>query len=304
VSRATPFEALVELIHGDYLRRGLRSWDRVESALPHLRKFFSQKGAASISYLAISSYITLRTTEGAQTGTIRAEVAYLKRMLRLAVAARLLKSAPVFPTLRASPARQVFLTEEQLFAVVSHLKQPVAELVHALWITGWRRRELQFLPWTEVDVEAGEIRLTADRSKTDEPRVFPFSASRSLAAVVQSRYSSRPVGSKYLFERSPGNPIKDFRGAWKRACKEAGIVGKVPHDLRRSRARALSRAGVPQSSAMKVLGHKTASMFLRYDVAAPDDLIRAVEAAEGSANGTLAVQSSSPDAGPTSEETA
>ena len=54
----------------------------------------------------------------------------------------------------------------------------------------------------------------------------------------------------------------------------------MPHDLRRSRARALTRAHVPQSVAMRLLGHKTASMFLRYDVAATEDLAEAVAAAE------------------------
>ena len=74
--------------------------------------------------------------------------------------------------------------------------------------------------------------------------------------------------------------MKDFREAWRRACERACVQGRVPHDLRRSRARALTRAHVPQSVAMRLLGHKTAIMFLRYDVAATEDLAEAVAAAE------------------------
>jgi integrase len=97
---------------------------------------------------------------------------------------------------------------------------------------------------------------------------------------MKARYEARTFGSTYVFERSPGKPVKDFRIAWANACKVAGAPGRVPHDLRRSRARALTRAGVPQSIAMRLLGHKTPSMFLRYDVAATEDLAEAVAAAE------------------------
>jgi integrase len=68
-----------------------------------------------------------------------------------------------------------------------------------------------------------------------------------------------------------------FIKAFKTACKKAGCPGRLPHDMRRSSVRNLVRAGVPQSVAMKLTGHKTHSVFRRYDIVSPDDLRVAVE---------------------------
>ena len=66
------------------------------------------------------------------------------------------------------------------------------------------------------------------------------------------------------------------RDAWATACKDSGLVagraGVTPHDLRRCAARNLSRAGVPEQIAMRITGHKTASMYRRYRIVDERDL--------------------------------
>ena len=140
--------------------------------------------------------------------------------------------------------------------VDAHLHPPVNDLVLALWITGPRRREVQFLKWADVDVQAGEITLTEERSKTGDSRAFPFAASASLAKVIKARYLARGPESVYVFERPPRKPIRDFRGAWDKACKAAGLDWRMPCDFRRSRARHLFRLGVPEKVIMDLLGWK------------------------------------------------
>ncbi len=82
----------------------------------------------------------------------------------------------------------------------------------------------------------------------------------------------RNFGDKFY----EGEPIKDFEKSWKTACENAKLPGKLFHDLRRSAARNMRRAGVTEQVAMQITGHKTPSMFRRYSISNEKDLEEAV----------------------------
>jgi integrase len=53
---------------------------------------------------------------------------------------------------------------------------------------------------------------------------------------------------------------------WISACEAAGYPGKLIHDFRRTAVRNLERAGVPRSTAMQMVGHKTEAIYRRYAI--------------------------------------
>jgi integrase len=80
-----------------------------------------------------------------------------------------------------------------------------------------------------------------------------------------------------VFYYRQGQPVGDWRKTWAKACKAAKLPGKLIHDCRRTAARNLVRAGVPERVAMALLGHRTRNVFDHYNIVSEGDLLQAAD---------------------------
>jgi integrase len=64
-----------------------------------------------------------------------------------------------------------------------------------------------------------------------------------------------------------------FDKAWKTALQKAGLPTNIlAHDQRTSAITNMRRAGIPESVAMRISGHKTRSVFERYNIVGTKDV--------------------------------
>lgn len=206
--------------------------------------------------------------------SVNREVSLLRRGFRLAGVAWYAPPRRTWKMLRENPPRQGFPDSKTLERVLAELPAPEAGVIRFASLTGWRiRSEILPLRWDQVDLERGEVLLRDGTTKSGEGRIFPLYP--QLREVLECWLELRR--GPYVFHRC-GRPIRSFRLSWWSACKRAGVPDLLKHDLRRFAARNLIDAGVDRQTAMRLLGHKTESVFNRYRIVSGADLRRAAEA--------------------------
>ena len=186
---------------------------------------------------------------------------------------------PVFPSLgKLHNARTGMFEESEFRRVLAEVSDDRKPFVEAAYWSGWRKRELLNLRWSQIDFMRGEMKLGREHSKNGQPRVFPFSELPPLRDVLYRQRQrtdeiEKKIGRKveYVFHRR-GNVIKEYYGAWRSACKRAGVSGRLVHDFRRTAVDRLEWSGVPRAVAMKLTGHETDAVYPRYHIARGKDL--------------------------------
>ena len=258
------FDALAAWYLDDYIVRRLRTLDTARGRVANLRAVFGGWPATAITTEAIRDYQRRRRLVAAAAATVNRETSALSRMFHLAVRSRQLDERPVFPErLEENGPRQGFFEHAEYTAVRQQLPAPYQDVLDFAYYSGWRKREILDLRWDEVDESGGVVRLSPQRSKTRVGRVLPISP--PIAAVLARRRATRRVGEMQVFHRDAVT-VRAWRTAWPEACRKAGVPGRLLHDCRRTTARNLVRAGVPERVAMQLTGHKTRAVFDRYNI--------------------------------------
>ncbi|MGD0950451.1 MAG: site-specific integrase [Candidatus Binatia bacterium] len=269
-------------VRGTYLtNKGAKS-DSWRSHIAVIRKHFGTDRAATVTSDRLERFVAEERATGKAPATVKNELVELRAAYRLAVKQKRIKPqmVPYFPMPTVSNTRKGFFEPEDFESFVQQLPADYADTTSFAYATGWRRGEIVTLKWDQIDRTAHEVRLYD--SKNGEPRTLALDG--EAWAIIERRWQARAYTpgsrrqpgdgqvhlSEYVFHRK-GRPIGDFRKRWDKALKKAGLPTdkahrKLFHDFRRSGVRDMIRAGVPQSVAMSISGHKTVSTFLRYNI--------------------------------------
>jgi integrase len=282
---------LLEALERDYVQRGIKGLREARNHMKPVREFFGFRRAMEVTPNLVRSYIASRKESvrfvggqrivGVANSTINRETEVLGRAFRLARNEGTLTLAPSIPSLPEHNARRGFFERDEVEGLVLHLREPLSDMAQFAYATGWRLGEIRGLRWEYVDRRAREVRLPD--SKNGEGRVLPLD--ENLWALFERRWTRREHRTKdgrsslseFVFHfRGRPTPETTIRRWWLDACAKAGLPKKLFHDFRRSAVRDMIRGGVPQTVAMSISGHKTESMFRRYNITTTADKLEAL----------------------------
>jgi len=283
-----------------YTAKELRSWSRAAKAFDNVTAVIGEKAKVSrITATWLETYLADRLTAGVARSTVQKELAAVKKALNLGVRRGWLPFRVPFPEMgEIQNARQEFISLVDWALARPELPEWWQDLGDMAMEMGWRCKS-EFLglypkplkpdplTWAMVDWDRGLV--TKGRTKNGDPRVFPSAAAPAVKAALERRLAyTQDVEQRtgktvpYVFHEE-GVPINDhqFYKHWKAACRKAGVLGadgrpKRPHDFRRSAVKAFEDNGVSRDVAMRLIGHRTPSMYSRYNIRSTDDLRAAV----------------------------
>lgn len=261
-------------IIADYERQGRRSLKTAKYCLKPVKEYFQYDTLLQITPGRIEKYQSDRLSAGMARATVNREIRYLLHGYRLLFGAGEISYVPKVKLLEGENVREGFLNKPEFEAVAEQLSPDVQDVVRFLYNSAWRTGEALKLEWSKVDLDDWIVRLTRKNEKTKHLRTLPLVG--ELREVIEKRVQKRRPDCPFVFHRD-GNTIKSFRKAWQTACEKAGLNGVVPHDMRRSAIRNFRKAGIGESDGMKISGHRTNSVYKRYDIIDEQDQRRTME---------------------------
>lgn len=200
---------------------------------------------------------------------VNKEVTALKVIFNRAIKHDKLKHNPIAHVKRLpeNNIRQRVLTSDEFAALLNACEPHLKPIIQIAYHMGMRRDEIVRLTWSEVDLRKGFIRLPAERTKTDNSRIIP------LHPDVRATLEKLPRGlhTNRAFLRY-GQPFDEIKHSFQSACEKAKIENFTFHDLRHCALNNLRKAGNDYFKIMAMSGHKTISVFKRYNLVTEEEL--------------------------------
>lgn len=282
------FDELAEDFLRDYRINERKSLNRAIKSVEYLKTQFKGCRVPNITSSEIENYIDQRLKEKAANGTVNRELSALKRILNLGARQTPPKvnRVPYIAMLKENNVRKGFFEYAEFLALRDNMPERLKGLCTFAYKTGWRVSEITGLTWGNIDRSNGIVRLEPGETKNDDGRTVYLDD--ELKEVFNHQWEMRKLAQKLLphvFLNQDGtDKVKRFDKSFKSACKDAGIGNKYFHDFRRTAVRNMVRSGIPERVAMMISGHKTRSVFDRYNIGNDADLRQAATMQEAYLN--------------------
>jgi integrase len=134
------------------------------------------------------------------------------------------------------------------------------------------------LEWFDIELDGNPpvFTLWPGETKNNDGRTLPILPGEMMDTfrALKAEHLQKWPQETHVFLNAEGKPLQYhmMRRDWNNPCARAGLAGLLFHDMRRSGVRNLRRAGGSQKVAREFSGHKTDSVFDRYNITDFDDL--------------------------------
>lgn len=275
----TRIDDLVKLYQKDYSVNKRKSIKEANRYADLIAGYFGGLKAAQITTAQMMDYRAKRQAEGVADSTINRELSALRRMYSLGMEHEppLVARMPKFQIVEENNVRRGFFTDDEFLALRGALPDHQKIMATIAYYTGMRLGEILSLRWDQVDFKDGQLRLDPGTTKNNEGRTIPLFPEIRRALDQWKAHTMKHWPNLPWICHYKGRQITEYKRAWHTALKRVGLEGRKFHDFRRTGVRNLIQAGVPEVVAMKISGHKTRSVFDRYNIVSHADLKVATE---------------------------
>jgi hypothetical protein len=229
-------------------QKGNKSIDTSAYYAAHLRPVFGRLKAGEMTAAHIRQYREKCLSQDDKPSTVNRRVSFLKYAFALAAREGRIGQMPPFPpSLPERNVRQGFVEPADFMRFIDTLPDDgVDDFVEWLGWTGMRVGQARLLDKSMLQGE-DELRMPGRITKSGEDEVLPlFGPLKRVIDRRRAALAADPTKTR-IFWRDGKERVGQFRHPWRKALKASGLPSTLTvHDLRRTAARNLRRAGLTE----------------------------------------------------------
>ena len=256
IALPTTVGGLCDLYIERHLKRNVRRWENAKGEIDnHIRPRLGNLALTALT----RSHVREMTREIVETYPVAANraLARMRAVLNWAVAEDLVEAnmaAGIKRPTREAPVDRI-LSDAELRAVwdaSDGLKYPAREFARLLILSGQRRDDVRLMHWGEIELETRAWVIPAERYKSRRSHLVPLpDAMVEILKALPFKYKGGYVLSLDGGRRAYSN-VQRSKAALDKAAQ---VTGWTWHDLRRTTRTGLSRLGIREDIAARVIGH-------------------------------------------------